>query len=838
LPALDQTVASSPTSTTIQIGGGTAGANLLNLRDLGVSRTLTLLDGRRFVPATIAGAVDVNQLPATLVKRVDIVTGGASAAWGSDAVAGVVNFVLDKTFTGMKFEAQGGESFLGDAGNKKIDTTYGTGFDADRGHVLISALYSKDNGVPQVLDRDWYKGYQIIANPAHVSDPTQPQNILTPNVGLSTATFGGLILTGPNRGMQFGSGGSTSPFIFGTPPTGIVSGLLMVGGTPNLVEGRNGLTASLEQKNIFARVSYDFSDSVTGFVESSYARSTSNNLTSYYYASVNIHPDNAYVPSALAGSFTLGTLNGQFPQPQGHNTRETGRVVAGLDGKLGGDWVWHAYYQYGMTDALTAALNDPSKSRYAAAADAISVGDTVECRNLAANPGCVPLNVFGTDVASDAAIAYVLQTAYQHVTLHESVAAADFQGTLFSTWAGPVSLATGVEYRSEQMAEDADPFSLAGDLWVGNFKPSAGKYTVAEGYIEADIPLVKDLPFAKYIDVDLAGRFTDYSTSGEVETYKIGLSYQVTDDLRLRATESRDIRAPNLSELFLSGSSQSQAVLDPSQGNIPVLVHFVTTNNSDLSPEIAETHVVGAVYEPTWLPGLSASLDYYHIGVSGAITTLPIQAIVNNCHEGLTSFCSAVIRDSDGNITQVNNTPFNAQVLKNAGVDFELDYSSDLGDLVSTWPGSVSLRVLVTRLMEMQTELSGTTVNLLGETAEDALGGPPKWKGHASFAYMFGPSTTTLTARYIGPGVFNNSYTPQFIADNTISSRLYFDLSEIYDLTVAGVDTELYGVIDNLLGTDPPIAVRTSLSYAEPGTTATYYDVIGRRFRLGVRVRF
>lgn len=844
LPSLAPTT--TPETTTVGIGGGTGGANLLNLRDLGVTRTLTLLDGRRFVSSVITGAVDVNQMPTGLVKRVDVVTGGASAAWGSDAVAGVVNFVLDKDFEGFKFEAQAGISEEGDDGNEKVDATYGTTFANGHGHILVDAFYSNDDGVPRVSSRadTWFKGYKVIANPAHLTDPSAPRNIVAPGVGVSVATPNGLIVDGPLRGTQFGAnfnGGAVSQFTFGAPPTGIVSGTLMLGGTPNDFAGYAGLTGSLKQQNIFSRFSYDLNDHVTAYTELSYAHSVANNNSGTYFVSGTqlIQPDNAYVLAAgltPAAPFHFGTNNAQFPIPVGHNSRSTYRAVFGLDGKIGTDWNWHAYYQYGVSDVLNAVWNDTMKSRYNLAVDAVSVGGTVQCRSAAIHPDCVPLNVFGSGVASQAAIDYVNETAEQHITIHENVAAADISGTLFNNWAGPVSLATGVEYRSEQMAENADAESIASDLWLGNYKPSHGKYTVAEGFVETDIPLLSDKPFAKYVDLDLAGRFTDYSTSGEVKTYKVGLSYQVTDDFRMRGTQSQDIRAPNLSDLFLGGQSNTQTVNDPAHGGATTTVLLVTTGNTDLKPEIAKTHTAGVVYQPSWIPGFNLSIDWYKINVAKAITTLPIQKIVDNCFAGVAQFCSAITRDTAGSITQIKNIPFNAQSLRTSGVDFEAGYDVELDDIHQGWPGTLSFRALATYVDKMKSELDGIVNNTLGETTQ---GGPPKWRGNLTAAYTLGPSTTVLTTRFIGAGVLDNTYTPAYINDNTISSATYFDLSETYSLQAFGVDAELFAVVDNLFNKYPATAANVStLAFSSIGTTGAWYDVIGRRYRAGLRFKF
>ena len=220
LPSLAGSI--TPTTATQSIGPGTAGINALNLRNLGANRTLVLLDGQRVGASTLTGWVDVNQFPNALIKRVDVVTGGASADWGSDAVAGVVNFVLDKDFTGVKGEAQGGVTTYGDNGEYKLSATAGTGFADKRGHVLLSYEEAHSDGV-QGVPRSWYNGSKLFFNPNYTATNGQPQLIASAGVGFATATPGGIITTGPLKGTYFGPGGTPLQFnygsIIGTPWT-------------------------------------------------------------------------------------------------------------------------------------------------------------------------------------------------------------------------------------------------------------------------------------------------------------------------------------------------------------------------------------------------------------------------------------------------------------------------------------------------------------------------------------------------------------------------------------------------------------------------------------------
>jgi outer membrane receptor protein involved in Fe transport len=839
LPQLTPSV--SPATTIVGVGGGTGGANFLNLRNLGVNRTLVLLNGNRVVNSSIAGGVDVNLLPQGLVKRVDVVTGGASSAWGSDAVAGVINFVLDTEFKGFKGEVQAGEAFEGDAKTYKIEAAYGGAFAGGRGHVLLEGAYTHQGGIDHYADRSWYKPWKILPNPAYRAGNGQPQNIVTQGDFL-LATPGGIILSGANAFTAFDASGNPFAFNTGTP-----NGLYKIGGTPNDISAGYPLLVPLNYGNAFARVSYEITDDVTGYLELAYAESKTRNTTASYPAlgSIVIRPDNAYLPASLRGqTFAIGKVFESLGPPEPQNKRDTFRGVLGFDGKFGGGWTWKAYYQYGLSEIDNAVYNDPIVSRVALAVDAVAgPNGTIVCRSaLTAANGCSPLNPFGTAAANQAAIAYVNGVSIQELTLHQNVVAASVQGELFTLPAGPVSLAAGAEYRSEQYVANADPLSITSSYWVGNYKPGRGKYHVSEVFADAVVPIVKDAPFAKALDVEAAVRETDYSTSGRVTTWKLGGSWTVNDDLRFRATRSRDIRAPNLNDLFLGGQTNTVVLTDPTRGGASVSAVQVIQGNTGLNPEVAKTTSFGAIYRPSWFEGFSFSVDYYRINIAGGITNLNAQQIVNNCAAGQSGFCAAVLRDATGVITRVNVSGFNANSEKAEGIDYEFGYTSELSRFGGDLPGRVTIRALGTNTLKRTITALGGTTDLLNELSP-IFNGPPEWRWTASLTYDLGPSRTTLTGHFISKGVYDNTYglptqasNLNTINTNTIKSSTTFDLSESYKFEVAGRNLEAFAVIENLFDKDPPVAAVNSFLY--PGTNPTYYDTIGRRFRVGARFSF
>ena len=459
------------------------------------NRTLILLDGQRVAASTLSGLVDINTIPQALVKRVDIVTGGASAGYGSDAVAGVVNFILDKDFTGLKGQVQGGVTTYGDDRNYNLSLTAGTRFADGRGHLLLSGEIAHNDGIAGIGERDWYNYGKLFINPAYnaTTNNTVPQLLALPNAGFATATPGGIITSGPLRGTYFGPGGTPTQFNYGP----IVSGNIMQGGDYRYADfGTSGdLDPRTSRQSIFGRLSYDVSDHVQLFAQGSYSRATTQEiaLKQFNLGNITIQPDNAFIPASIAprvtGTFTLGTFNEDIGGQIATTRRSSVRAIVGAQGDfdaIGTNWNWDVSAQRSVNRIYT-DFRTTVTSRYNAAIDSVRVNGVIQCRTLATNPGCVPYNVFGTGVNSQAALGYVLGTSWGRTTLTQNVFAANLRGEPFSTWAGPVSIATGVEHRREGVTGSNDPLTTATarPYFAGNFFASTGHYNVTEGYLEA-----------------------------------------------------------------------------------------------------------------------------------------------------------------------------------------------------------------------------------------------------------------------------------------------------------------------------------------------------------------
>ncbi len=834
----------STTSTTNQslVGSG----NFVDLRGLGEVRTLVLVDGKRFVPQNRYGDVDLDVIPQALIENVDIVTGGASAAYGSNAVAGVVNLRLNHDLEGFKGMVQGGRTDHDDNRNALVSLAYGTHFFDDKLKLIVGAEYGDNQGVPSVLDRDWGRAnWGIITNPNYAKGNGQPARLLVSNVGMSNSTFGGLINSGPLKGIQFGPGGAPIPFNYGS----LVTGTTMVGGDGQSTAFASVLESPVSRYSTYGRLSYDFSDSVTGYAEISYAE-TSSTVPSNVIPNdqITISRDNAFLPASVGAAmdrdgltnFTMGRVASDYGHEVYSPDYRTSREVAGLDGKLPAGWSWHAYYTHGDSNQDTSWTNRDN-ARFALATDAVinpATGAAV-CRSTLTNPnnGCSPANFFGSGSVSAAAANYMMIDTFIDTQIKQDAAELTFQGEPVSTWAGPVSLAFGGDWRREETSITAGLPSQGGTLFDANQVPWSGVVSTKEGFLEVVAPLAKDLVWAKAIDLNLAARITDYNTSGTVATWKGGITYDINDSVRLRGTRSRDIRAPNANELFAQGGQVGHfTVLDPKTGNSESIAEYAN-GNPNLDPEKADTTTFGIVFNPSFVPRLHASLDFYDIKVTGAILSFDPQTIVDLCSTSEPGLCGLIKRGADGNITEIDNAPRNLQEQHIAGADFELTYSLPVDSFLKDAPGELSFHTTATYVSTITLQdASGSYLQLAGSMEQPTvqnIGGQPHFRGNITTTYTNGPVTLSATGRYVGGGKLRDEWGPLDINQVTSSSRTYLDLFASRDvLDRDGMNIQLFASIVNATNRDPPITEQGGV------TTRALYDVIGRTYTLGARFHF
>jgi iron complex outermembrane receptor protein len=862
LPAL---AGSQTPNQNIQTASGVVGTNALSLRDLGIQRTLVLIDGERSVGGTITGAADVNTFPQQLVSRIEVVTGGASAAYGSDALAGVVNFVLDKTYTGFKGEVSGGVTSYGDNRNFKITLTASQPFASDRGHILLSGEAEHSDGVVHPSNRRWNaSNIGIISNPQYTATNGQSQFLILDPVNNSRAAPGGLITSGPLKGIAFGPGGTPYQFDYGS----LNDGANMYGSSQAAalnVHATQSLGTRESRQNAFARFSFDVTDTINVFAQFGWGHGDSYSiaLLPLYSGNLTVAADNAFIPATVAAqitalkvtSFGFGTINGDLggTSPEVVGDRTTNRNAIGAHGTLDAldtSWTWDAYFQNGVTRQTSKLKRDINTANFSRAIDAVrGPNGVIVCRSTLTYPtnGCTPYNLFGLGVNGAAAINYITGTDRRTERFEQNVVAVSLRGEPWSDWAGAISLATGVEHRSESVRGDAAPTGW----FLGNYVPTFGGYNVTEGFVEAVVPLAKDAAWAKAMDLSAAIRATHYSTAGYVTTWKAGLTYAPTDDMRLRATRSRDIRAPNLQELYSGGISGTNNVVDPFTNDPTAFIRSLTRGNITLTPEKADTTGLGAVVQPRFIPGLSVSVDYWNINIRNAIGTLTGQDIINYCFQGNQTYCQAVTRSTVNGADQimVNIYPFNLARQIVRGIDYEGSYRADLYALDQDWDGSLTLRVLATHYLKNYLNNNvNVPVDIVGQNeGSSADGGMPRWRWRASLSYDGDLVSFSMSARGVSAGTIGNAFiqclsacpastiSHPTINANHIDGAAYFDASIGYAVT-PGLDAFLN--IQNIMNDDPAQVPRingTPYGYAQ--TNPVLYDVLGRVFRAGVRFK-
>jgi len=892
LPALQGST--GRTTSTNSTSSGIQGLSSLSLRGLGTIRTLTLLDGQRVVGANVTGVTDVSQFPQLLVKRVDVVTGGASASYGSDAVGGVVNFVTDKKFTGFKAHVQGGQTRYDDDRGGSVQAAWGRAFLDNRFHVTASAEFTKENGIESPgfggkgpNGRTWYQNPAYSVRPLSQTGDGLPQYRVIEQAQQYQYAKYGLITSGPLQGTAFGAGGVPYQFQYGSngqptgtgAVTGCVNPFCIGGDLSGSVGSGTNLAMNFKRQVAYTRMSFDLNPDHQLYFTANYGKVDSRfspNPGAAKNANLTIQCSNPFLPASIVDacarnnitSFQYGTANAVFPENiDVQPTRTQRRFVLGAEGKFalfGKDWSYDAYVTHGENKTNLDAFNMTLNARYNNAIDAVRAPDgRIVCRNpVAAASGCVPLNIIGDNPIDPAAWAYIAPAngPRQRTTQSQDVGSFNINGELFEGWAGPISLATGAEYRREKYRVRGDAYgngvtpdspnnamypadpllnTTVGNNWyAGNFHNGEGSYNVREAYVELNIPVFKSATWGE-ANLNLADRETKYSTAGSVGSWKLGATWQTPiDGLRLRGVTSKDVRAPNLSELFAAPVVVNNVV--QYQGNT-ISVQERTVGNTNLRPEIARNNTFGIVLsQPKWAPGFSISADYFDIEVKGVISALTIQQEVDLCVAGNQEICQAMVLNSPGN-NYVTVQNFNLASLKVKGFDLETAYRTGLERL--NLPGRFTFRALATRNLHYITE-SGVVGTIAVDSAGSNMGNTPKWKVLAQQTWENDKLSVTLTERWFSDGTYRNDFIEcqtgcpmstlihPTIYDNKMKGAAYLDIGASYNLSK---QLQAYFKIDNVTDRAPEAAPQTNASY---GINPALYDVVGRTYRAGLRYGF
>jgi iron complex outermembrane recepter protein len=884
-----------------------AGVSTVDLRNLGVDRTLTLVDGRRFVSGLPgSAAVDYNTIPAQFIERVDLLTGGASAVYGSDAVAGVVNIIYKKNFEGLAFDGQYGASAESDNQETQFGITFGTNTEDGRGNVMAHVGYTKQG---EVMSRDRARsaidqistGAAITGLPEDMFEITRPfYSSFAPQGRFFTAT-------GPAAGITYDQAGNVIPWNTNGNATQAATGF-------NRSAFRT-IAVPIERYLFAGRGSFEFTESHGAFFEGTYASSNSTSvLEPYALGAEDIYPAsggqtpaefdvggvltrNPIVPDEVFNTTADEDGDGlrdyyftkrmaDFGNRGNNAKRDTFRVVGGLEGDFASDrWHYETFYAYGQTKEAQTSGGQVNVLNFRNALEAIPDADDVDgdgntteavCRDANARlQGCVPVDVFGFGSMSAGAIDYIEAPGSLATFTSQRVLGASVSGEVFDMPAGPFAIAIGAEYREEFSSSEFDALTQAG-LNAGNaIPPTEGEFDVREAYLEMNVPLLKELPFADSLSFRGAIRASDYSTVGNTLSWNAGLEWAPIPSLRFRATRALSTRAPNINELY-SPPSQTfpTGLTDPCDGvtatstdpasvacrAAPGVNENIATNggeftlnqadiqgisgfdrgNPDLFEEEGNSWTIGAVIQPEGIAVLDKfdfSIDYYKIDIGDAIVFTDRQFILDQCYGGGNqSFCDFITRrptavgaNSSGSIEFLDAGVTNSGGEFAEGIDLTVGFNTPIG------AGRFNAQLSYTHLLDHY------VIPLPGEDKDQLSGevGDSTDKAYLMLGYNIGKFGGTLQTTYISSADLDEG----FLAGNDLEPGSVGIPSATYlDLQFTWTPSEAYQVFlgaNNVLDEEPPLVI-SGLPGDVTGTEtdAGTYDPIGRRYYAGVRFKF
>jgi outer membrane receptor protein involved in Fe transport len=946
-------------TSTAQRGGpalfGNGGGSYLNMRGLGPERTLVLLDGFRMPPADKRGSVNVDTLPTALVRSIDVVTGGATAAYGADALGGVTNFILDREFEGLKFSAGTGMNEFNNEG-KNWNFSVAGGMQIGERLNIIGSFEARqiDQFVrdPAELDPSWFQRWGHVQNPAwRATDPpgTNPRRLTLPWVapqGLHVnGKIAGVPATSALSNMRFNdSGTAIVPFDLGT----VSDGSWISGGsdaqTSHLTQPGGPSGSEVLQSTAFFSLKYDVSDTVDVFFDLLDGHTESNSQQVISGASMSgpwsptVYRENAYIPAAVRAtmvaenrqSFLLskgGSYRGEldiYSTSESVNEFDSELFRVGFDWTMGDKWDMRVALQTGETQKITAIYDGLRVDRMALAVDAVEVYSDrrdltddlgtggpdgrpdlitdalrgtgqIICNvqrynptpaQLAASPGiqgktkttvngvvpvvspigldntiseCVPFNIMGHGQISQAAADYITTPKYGDGLVEQDFAELLVRGEIADGWgAGALSLATGLTYREQTFRDGSYPVEIDAlgppfnDVNLGirgiastfstgspnlhqfsTVSAISGGYDVWEAFGEVNVPMWRSGSGGQQLGMTFAYRSSDYSSVGRFDSGKVGLDFQLFEDLRLRATQSRDVREATFTERF-DNAPAGGSVLDPARNQAVSVVTITTFGNPNLVPESADTKVVGLVYQPSWAEGLRMSVDRWDIDITDAIQTLGAQRVVDECYYS-NVLCEYVFRDSLGVLSRVGSPYLNLALARAVGTDVEIAYQRDV-DWFAAGDESLSIRMLAGKLDERSSTVVGSTPAEFAGTR-----GYPDVTANLTVSYRLSRWSVQLQERFVDEVILNRLWIEGIDVDkNTISSESWTNLVLAFQSRGEreGGSWRVSFNVQNLFDEDPPIIASAGDTRFGAQATDNTYDEQGRRYELGFSMEF
>ncbi|HUQ09678.1 MAG TPA: TonB-dependent receptor [Steroidobacteraceae bacterium] len=879
---------SAGNNSSVNSAGG-SGVLTANLRGLGATRTLTLVNGRRFIPADGAGSVDLATIPNALVKRVEVITGGASAVYGSDAITGAVNFLLRDDFEGFEFGGQYGQTGEQDGESVNWDLLFGTNLAEGRGNITLFASRSMRDPV-MMQDRDFSRV------PLNASlGPSGSGNIPGGRVSLSGAQIASLVAGGAPGAIPVGTEGCSTPV---NSIRFAENGRVMRHCDPetlfNYANG-NYLLRPLDRWQLSGLAHYAFNDDVEAYMDVHYAlaqnefQQAPDSLaivtgTNPYFEVTNYATNPVLTPDVRALFMNntaifdpMGTGNARIPGGISRRVNELGlrnfafeRATVGSTVGVRGHfpvgertWRWDVFgqYQRSRTDENVSGTMSPARMSLGLNSVVNGSGQVV-C--VTAILGCVPVNPFGFDSITPEAAQFISPARSSSDLFERNVAGASLAGEFLDLPAGPISAAVGLEFRDDDYRYLPGATDLAGEYGSASRGITEGGYSVNEVFTEVRVPLLSGKPFADVLAIEGAARYSDYSNFGGANTWRVGLEWGPTDWLRFRSAYNVAIRAPNIAELFAPitegfspGNDPCAAIRNPSEAQKDFCVqqgvpaaernNFVQAalgfsqfsgGNPSLRDENSETMTFGAVLK---LDRFNLAVDYFKIDVDDAVATMNAQTTLDVCYELLDANsepCLAITRlPGSGQVYQVRASNSNIGSLSVDGVDLTADYTFDLPGAMSIGDKAAQLGLMLQTgwLFKRESQIIGAPAidcaGFFGSCTSQGAGGSPDIKAQLVATYHSGPLMVRTQLRYLGaldPQPNIAASTP-VVAD----AVKYVDFAGSWHFNDS---VEVYAGIDNAFDEDPPRL--TSSWGGDANTDVTLYDVLGRRYFMGMRVHF
>ncbi len=857
------------------------GESLANLRNLGSARTLVLINGRRTVGVPGSSSVDLNNIPTDLIESVEIVTGGASAVYGSDAVAGVINIKLKNNYSGIDLHAQNEITDKGDGYSGLFSALAGTDFAGGKGHITGNFTYTKEDAV-----RSSDRPYSAVDSPTGSSYTPQ-----------------GIFFDANGDALTFDNNNNVEPY------TGAAS--------QRFNRAADRLLATPVERYVGSLLAhYDFSPAFQLYAEGTYSKTKASGSIEplavddngvqgesvYTFEGSPNYPgipvtNNPYVPAAIAAAANASGVpfldfrkrsTGIFDRSP-HDDRDYYRGVIGLKGNIGSGWNYDFSYEHSK-DKDNTENGAILMTNYGAALQATTINGQIVCADpVARAAGCVPINPFGHQTYTAAQLNFLSTytgagvvipgaTPGQHVDAdflqkeYQDVATFTLTGSLFKLPNGPLGISVGGEYHREKVSEVFDPFTISGYSSQQLNGDEYGKYDSKEGFVELNAPIFGGHPWIYDVSLQGAARYAHYSTVGGVWTYKYGGTYAPTPDISFHAIYARAVRAPNLNELYSPQANTAQQVVDPcdqAQGlgetatsfiplpaactSIPGIAAYLKAHpganytyslaqvqtifglvggNPNLTAEATNTFTAGANFTPKFIRGLVITADYYTIKVKNAVATVDPQTAVNECFTtGNPDFCDLVHRNANGFITEVDGVNINAASYQVAGIDVQALYAFKTHFFGSHEKVNLDLYYNHKTKQQQTPFAGGATTNELGTAdtyASQQLGTGFKNQFTFNVNYAAGPVKLSYRLKYLGPVTASEGL-------YAIPAYTYHDLQVKFDLAK---QFEFYVGCNNLLDKQPPFIAGGDSQWPGTNTVADTYDLLGRTLYAGVHAKF